>query len=130
MTGVMKSSYGDVYYNGKGISKNRNELRKEFGIFSQNNIIHDEFIVKEHIKFYSDLKNVKVNVDEILEKVNLVHQKDLKASKLSGGEKRKLCICIGIIGNPKYIFLDEPTKRLDPLSRRSIWELLIKIKKN
>eukprot|EP00833_Pecoramyces_ruminatium_P005620 jgi/Orpsp1_1/1179652/evm.model.c7180000070203.1 len=50
--------------------------------------------------------------------------------KLSGGQKRKLCIGLALVGNPKYIFLDEPTTSLDPLSRRKIWDILLKIKKD
>jgi len=53
----------------------------------------------------------------------------MKAKKLSGGQKRKLCIGMATIGNPKYVFLDEPTTGLDPLSRRKIWDLLMKKKK-
>ncbi|OUM59228.1 hypothetical protein PIROE2DRAFT_47274, partial [Piromyces sp. E2] len=49
---------------------------------------------------------------------------------LSGGQKRKLCIGLALIGNPKFLFLDEPTTSLDPLSRRKIWDILLKIKKD
>ncbi|OUM61982.1 hypothetical protein PIROE2DRAFT_44754, partial [Piromyces sp. E2] len=71
------------------------------------------------------LKNVEVDVDEILREVDLEHKKDDKVLNLSGGQKRKLCIAIATIGNPKYIFLDEPTTGLDPLSRRKVWDLLL-----
>ncbi|ORY14730.1 hypothetical protein LY90DRAFT_517999 [Neocallimastix californiae] len=87
-----------------------------------------DLTVEDHINFLSNLKNVKVNVDEILKELDLLPQKKLKTSKLSGGQKRKLCIGIATLGNPKYILLDEPTTGLDPLSRRKIWELLLKKK--
>jgi len=70
------------------------------------------------------IKNTKVDVDEILREVDLEQKKNDKVLSLSGGQKRKLCVAIAIIGDPKYIFLDEPTTGLDPLSRRKIWELL------
>jgi len=128
MVGLLKSSKGDVYFSGRSISKKLNTIRKEFGVCTQTNIIYDELTVEEHIKFYAELRNVKVNIDEVLKEVDLTEQKNTKASKLSGGQKRKLCISMAIIGNPKYIFLDEPTTGLDPLSRRKIWELLLKKK--
>ncbi|ORX36199.1 P-loop containing nucleoside triphosphate hydrolase protein [Piromyces finnis] len=128
MVGLIKATYGDVYFDGSSISKNVNAIRKDFGVCAQTNIIYDGLTVEDHINFYANLKNVKVDVDEVLKELDLLPQKKLKSSKLSGGQKRKLCIGMAIIGNPKYIFLDEPTTGLDPLSRRKIWELLLKKK--
>jgi len=128
MVGLIKATYGDVYFDGSSISKNVNTIRKDFGVCAQTNIIYENLTVEDHIKFYANLKNVKVDVDEVLKELDLLQQKKLKSSKLSGGQKRKLCIGMATIGNPKYIFLDEPTTGLDPLSRRKIWELLLKKK--
>eukprot|EP00833_Pecoramyces_ruminatium_P004887 jgi/Orpsp1_1/1178919/evm.model.c7180000067239.1 len=126
MVGLLKATQGDVYFDDRSISSNTNEIRKDFGVCAQTNIIYEELTVEDHIKFYAGLKNTTVNVDEVLTELDLLQQKNLKASKLSGGQKRKLCIGMATIGNPKYIFLDEPTTGLDPLSRRKIWELLQK----
>jgi len=129
MVGLLEASKGDVYFDGMSISSNKSVIRKKFGVCAQTNIIYDQLTVEQHIKFYAELKNTKVDIDKILDSVDLLHQKKNKAGKLSGGQKRKLCIAMATIGNPKYIFLDEPTTGLDPLSRRKIWELLLKIKK-
>jgi len=128
MVGLLKASQGDVYFDGLSISKDINTIRKNFGVCAQTNTIFEELTVEDHIKFYAELKNVTVDVDEVLKDIDLIQQKQLKASKLSGGQKRKLCIGMATLGNPKYIFLDEPTTGLDPLSRRKIWDLLIKKK--
>jgi len=126
MVGLMKTSYGDIYFDGSSITKDLNKIRKDFGVCAQTNIIYKDLTVEDHIKFFADLKNVKVDVDEALQELDLLPQKKVKASKLSGGQKRKLCIGMATIGNPKYLFLDEPTTGLDPLSRHRIWELLLK----
>jgi len=128
MVGLLKTTRGGIYYNGLDISKDINTIRKDFGVCAQTNTIFDNLTVEQHIKFYADLKNVEVDVDEVLKDIDLIQQKNLKASKLSGGQKRKLCIGMATIGNPKYVFLDEPTTGLDPLSRRKIWDLLLKKK--
>jgi len=128
MIGLLKASQGNVFYDGLDITKDLNAIRRNFGVCAQTNTIFDELTVSEHIKFYADLKNITVNIDEVLTDIDLIQQKNLKASKLSGGQKRKLCIGMATLGNPKYVFLDEPTTGLDPLSRRKIWELLVKKK--
>ena len=128
MVGILKASYGDVFFDGKSVSSNINEIRKDYGVCAQQNIIYDDLTVEEHIIFYGNLKNITVNVDEMLTDLDLLQQKEVKAKNLSGGQKRKLCIGMALVGNPKYIFLDEPTTGLDPLSRRKIWELLLKKK--
>jgi len=124
MIGLIRCYQGDVYYDGMSLNSDLNKIRRNFGVCPQNNIIFDELTVEDHINIYGSIKNTEVNVDEILKEVDLIDQKNKKASKLSGGQKRKLCIALAIVGNPKYIFLDEPTTGLDPLSRRKIWELL------
>jgi len=129
MVGLLKASQGDVYFDGLSISKDVNTIRKNFGVCAQTNTIFESLTVEDHIKFFAELKNVPVDVDEVLRDIDLIQQKQLKASKLSGGQKRKLCIGMATLGNPKYIFLDEPTTGLDPLSRRKIWDLLMKKKK-
>jgi len=126
MVGLLKATEGDVYFDGRSISSDTNTIRQDFGVCAQTNIIYDELTVEDHINFFAGLKGVKVNVDEVLTELDLLQQKHLKASKLSGGQKRKLCIGMATIGKPKYVFLDEPTTGLDPLSRRRIWELLQK----
>jgi len=128
MVGLLKASQGDVYFDGLSISKDVNTIRKNFGVCAQTNTIFESLTVEDHIKFFAELKNVTVDVDEVLKDIDLIQQKQLKASKLSGGQKRKLCIGMATLGNPKYIFLDEPTTGLDPLSRRKIWDLLMKKK--
>ncbi|OUM65775.1 hypothetical protein PIROE2DRAFT_32917, partial [Piromyces sp. E2] len=128
MVGLLKATEGDVYFDGRSIANNTNDIRKEFGVCAQANIIYDELTVKDHINFFAGLKGITVDVDEILRDLDLLSQKTTRASKLSGGQKHKLCIGMATIGDPKYIFLDEPTTGLDPLSRRKIWDLLSKKK--
>lgn len=53
----------------------------------------------------------------------------VQSRRLSGGMKRKLCVAIALCGNTKIVMLDEPTSGMDPTSRRSLWDLLLKEKK-
>ena len=71
---------------------------------------------------------VKKAVDDILKDIDLEEKKEVLAKKLSGGQKRRLSVGIALIGDPKIIFLDEPTAGVDPYSRRHMWSLLKKRK--
>jgi len=130
MTGLLHADHGSVHYDGKDINKNANFIRKNIGICLQDNFIFENLTVRENIYLYSELKNVKTNMDVILHDIDLVEKQHCLASGLSGGQKRKLCIGLALVGNPKFLFFDEPTTNLDPLSRRKIWELLLKIREN
>ncbi|OUM64037.1 hypothetical protein PIROE2DRAFT_9351, partial [Piromyces sp. E2] len=90
-------------------------------ICPQSNILFEDLIVEEHIKIFAGFKNIK--------EVELEGKRKEKIDNLSGGQKRKLCVAIALLGNPNYIFLDEPTSELDPLSRISIWNFLLNKKK-
>ncbi|ORX34331.1 P-loop containing nucleoside triphosphate hydrolase protein [Piromyces finnis] len=57
MVGLIKATYGDVYFDGSSISKNVNAIRKDFGVCAQTNIIYDGLTVEDHINFYANLKN-------------------------------------------------------------------------
>ena len=67
-------------------------------------------------------------MDSIINDIDLRDKADALASKLSGGQKRKLSVGIALIGDPKIIFLDEPTAGVDPYSRRHLWSVLKKRK--
>jgi len=129
MTGILPSNYGDVYYDNIPISGNVKDICKDFGYCPQFDAFNNNLTVSEHIKLYAGFKNIKVNIDEILEKFNLLDKKNEFPKHLSGGQKRKLSIALALLGSPKFIFLDEPTAGLDPYSRKMIWNILSERKK-
>jgi ATP-binding cassette subfamily A (ABC1) protein 3 len=65
------------------------------------------------------------DIEEVIEKCALSTERDKIAKNLSGGNKRKLCLAMALIGGSKVIFLDEPTSGMDPVTRRKIWNILI-----
>ncbi|ORX80834.1 hypothetical protein BCR32DRAFT_268653 [Anaeromyces robustus] len=129
MIGYTNPDSGETYYSGVPISKYKSEIHKELGICHQYNIIFDGFSVRDHFKIFCGIKGINVDIDQFLRDIDLWDKRDYEVQKLSGGQKRKFCIGLAFIGNPKYVFLDEPTTGLDPLSRRKIWNFLLKMKK-
>jgi len=131
MVGIIKPDSGETYYRGLPFSQNKKEIRRQFGICLQTNVIITGFTVEDHFKLHCGIKGVKdADFEKWIKEIDLVGKEHYEVQKMSGGQKRKLCIGLAIIGNPKYVFLDEPTTGLDPLSRRKIWSLLLKIKKD
>ena len=90
--------------------------------------------VDEHLWFFARLRGlesdkVKKESEQMIKDVGLPHKRKELSSSLSGGMKRKLSVAIAFVGDAKTVILDEPTAGVDPYARRTIWELLIKLKK-
>eukprot|EP00981_Chlorochromonas_danica_P005252 scaffold1050_cov176-Ochromonas_danica.AAC.18 len=89
--------------------------------------------VWEHLIFFGKLKGLsgealQSHVQEMIQEVGLTEKRNIQSQALSGGMKRKLCLAMALIGDPKFVLLDEPTSGMDPYSRRATWELLQKRK--
>ena len=130
MIGMMKPECGEVFYNGLPFSQNKKAIQYHMGICLQNNILIDEFTVAEHYILYTGIKEVINDIEIWLKDIDLLEKRDYQVKHLSTGQKRKLSIGLAFIGDPKYVFLDEPTTGLDPLSRQKIWSLLMRKKRD
>uniref|UniRef100_A0A914VMV3 ABC transporter domain-containing protein n=1 Tax=Plectus sambesii TaxID=2011161 RepID=A0A914VMV3_9BILA len=109
----------------------RSEVRRSLGFCPQYDIIYPELTVKEHMKFYGDLKGidpkeVEAYSEDLFTHMKMDHALDKPAGALSGGMKRKLSITISFLGDPATIILDEPTSAIDPFSRRAIWDIVLR----
>lgn len=129
LTGMMVPTSGSAIINGHDIRHDINGVRASLGLCPQHNILFDELTVKEHIVFFSQLKGldnmeVKEEVDKFVKLIDLMPKINSLSKTLSGGMKRKLCVCIALCGGSKVVLLDEPTSGMDPASRRALWDML------
>uniref|UniRef100_A0A8C5FXE8 ATP-binding cassette, sub-family A (ABC1), member 4b n=1 Tax=Gadus morhua TaxID=8049 RepID=A0A8C5FXE8_GADMO len=131
LTGLYPPTSGTAFINGRDIRTEMDEIRTSLGMCPQHNILYNHLTVEEHILFYSMLKGrsqdeAQAEVESMLEDLELPHKRDDEAQDLSGGMQRKLSVAMAFVGGSKIVILDEPTSGVDPYSRRSIWELLLK----
>jgi ABC-2 type transport system ATP-binding protein len=98
--------------------------RDRIGIVLQAAGVENEFTVREVITLYGSCYRNRRNLDEVVELVGLTEKIDERVGSLSGGQKRRVDLALGIIGTPELLFLDEPTTGFDPSARRKSWDLI------
>ncbi|XP_077189048.1 retinal-specific phospholipid-transporting ATPase ABCA4 isoform X2 [Paroedura picta] len=131
LTGLFPPTSGTVLVGGKDIQTHIDSIRQSLGMCPQYNILFNHLTVAEHILFYAQLKGrsrqqAEIEVEMMLEDTGLSHKRNEESQNLSGGMQRKLSVAVAFVGEAKVIVLDEPTSGIDPYSRRSIWDLLLK----
>jgi ABC-2 type transport system ATP-binding protein len=104
------------------------EWRNRIGIVLQSSSDAGDLTVFETINHFSGYYSNPRDVDEVINSVGLKEKEAALIRNLSGGQRRRLDVALGIIGNPELIFLDEPTTGFDPEARRAFWALIKKLR--
>ena len=102
--------------------------RNRIGIVLQSTSDAAELTVAETVHHFSHYYSKPKDPDAVIELVGLTEKRDAKIRTLSGGQRRRLDVALGIIGSPEILFLDEPTTGFDPEARRAFWELILALK--
>lgn len=126
-------SHNNLSYldDGKDFGKHYQEVRTLIGLCAQKDLIFRNLSADMNLRFIGILRGyteeqIAARIEIVRKKVDLPEEiaKTVPAGQLSGGQKRKLCLAMAIFGDPKIIFLDEPTSGMDPESRRVIWKII------
>ncbi|XP_053973007.1 retinal-specific phospholipid-transporting ATPase ABCA4-like isoform X1 [Hylaeus volcanicus] len=135
LTGVISATEGKILIDGKNIEKHLESIRNDLGLCPQENMIFPDLNVFEQLEFFGQLKNknktrneIKQNVNVLLDKLKMLEKRNVLPDTLSGGQKRRLCLGMALIGDASTIILDEPTSGMDPETRRDIWDVILKIR--
>jgi ABC-2 type transport system ATP-binding protein len=124
LEGYSKRDSGRVEVLGKDPQHGDRAWRDQVGIVLQGTAPDPYLTVHETLSRTAGFYSHPRPVDEIIELVGLSEKAGSRINKLSGGQKRRLDVGYGIIGNPKLLFLDEPTTGFDPSARRGAWEMV------
>ncbi|KAI9653278.1 MAG: hypothetical protein M1831_006113 [Alyxoria varia] len=117
---------GEVHVDNVALNKNRAAARNNLGVCPQFDAI-DSMTVRQHLHFYARARGVpspEHNVSTVMRAVGLTPYASRMASKLSGGNKRKLSLAIALMGNPSVLLLDEPSSGMDAAAKRVMWRVL------
>ena len=104
------------------------EWRDRIGIVLQTSADAGDLTVFETINHFHGYYSNPRDVEEVIDSVGLQEKRDALIRNLSGGQRRRLDVALGIIGNPELLFLDEPTTGFDPEARRAFWSLIKKLR--
>jgi ABC-2 type transport system ATP-binding protein len=121
LEGYRSRSAGEVTVLGIDPERAGSEWRARIGIVLQSGGRFDELTVGEIVAHFAGFYPQPLPVDEVLALVGLVDEHDVRTGRLSGGQRRRLDVALGLVGDPELIFLDEPTTGFDPVSRRAAW---------
>ncbi len=128
LEGHRSKTSGQVKVLGMDPSKNSTEFRSRVGIVLQETGIEQYLTAVEILEQFTNFYESPRSISELLEMTGLREDKDKRVKKLSGGQKRRLDVAIGLCGNPDLLFLDEPTTGFDPSARRAFWDMIKNLK--
>jgi ABC-2 type transport system ATP-binding protein len=128
LEGYRERDGGDVNVLGRDPAGGGPDFKRRIGIVLQSTGIDPYLTVEETIDQYRGFFPRSRPLDEIIEVVGLQEKRTARASKLSGGQQRRLDVAIGLAGDPELLFLDEPTTGFDPGARRNAWKMVENLK--
>ncbi|MFN8161071.1 MAG: ABC transporter ATP-binding protein [Solirubrobacterales bacterium] len=124
LEGYRQRSGGEVEVLGKDPGTAGAAWRERIGIVLQTNKLDPYLTVRESLELYAGYYREPRPVDEVIALVGLGEKAEERASRLSGGQQRRLDVGIALVGDPELLFLDEPTTGFDPTARRQAWDVI------
>jgi len=120
---------GNIHIGALDIRKDFNNIKKMIGYCPQTNSIFDYMSVEENIMYFARIKGIPTErrnelCNRAIKQLDLENHRKKLAGTLSGGNKRKLCVAMAIVGSPPIILLDEPSAGMDPEARRFMWRVV------
>jgi len=124
LEGYRKRDEGEVRVLGEDPQRAPMHWRYDIGLVLQSAYDMAELSVREMLSHFAFYYPDARDVDEVIELVGLTDKADKRIRTLSGGQRRRVDVAIGVVGRPRLLFLDEPTTGFDPEARRQFWSLL------
>lgn len=132
LCGLLSPTAGYGAVAGFDVAKEPEEIRKNIGYMSQKFSLYDDLTVEENIDFFSRIYGVPKDLraerkEYVLRMAGIADRRDTITRLLAGGWKQRLALGCAIVHSPRILFLDEPTSGVDPIARRSFWDLIYQL---
>ncbi len=124
LEGYRSRDGGEVSVLGIDPARGGRAYRERIGVVLQSAGFEEEFSVRELVRLQATFYPRRFDPDEIIDLVGLVDKATARVKSLSGGQRRRLDLALGLVGAPEVLFLDEPTTGFDPSARRRAWDLI------
>ncbi len=128
--GLTQPDSGEVEVLGRRWNSDAAELRQRLGIQLQDTQLSEKLTVHETVRLFRSFFRQGAGASEIIARVQLEEKQNSRVGDLSGGQKQRLALACALVGDPDFLFLDEPTTGLDPQARRQLWELIEEFKES
>lgn len=134
MCGQLSKNSGKVKIDGADLDKNANRIKRTLGVVFQNSVLDSPLSVYDNLESRAALYGItgrafKNRLSELSELLDLEELLKRPVGKLSGGQRRRADIARALLHCPKILILDEPTTGLDPQTRKNIWDIISKLRK-
>jgi ABC-2 type transport system ATP-binding protein len=129
ISGVLKPDSGRVLVDGRDIWLEPTVVKRHLGVVPQEVAVYEDLTARDNLSFWGSLyglsgRELKERVDEGLTRVGLADRAGDRVKGFSGGMKRRLNLCMGLLHRPRFLLLDEPTVGIDPQARLNILEVI------
>lgn len=126
--GLRKPDQGTARVAGYDTHTSLFKVKEEIGVQLQSTSLFDLLTVREIMQMYASFYKKSLAIEPLLEQMILTDKAQGRVKSLSGGQKQRLAIALALLNDPKVVFLDEPTTGLDPQARRTLWDIILRMK--